>query len=191
LRPLFFKKAIPMLMSRLRALSLSLMLGASGPLFLVAQAKADEAQQAALISQADKALSHLIHANPIAGPMTRRAKAMLIFPKMASQIDGLALGEGELRQGGAHAGFYRAQAASKLEDTTPYGFVVFLMTDKAVRNLHKPKPWKIGTGPSVLLLEPGMSTSEMRADAYVFVIDDDGLRSEVAIGGMTFTKIKP
>jgi lipid-binding SYLF domain-containing protein len=123
--------------------------------------------------------------------MTRRAKAMLIFPKMATEDERHAAGEGELRQGGVHAGFFRAQAASKGEDATSYGFVVFLMTDKAVRNLHKPKPWKIGTGPSVLLLEPGMSTSDMRADAYVFVIDDDGLRSNVAIEGMAFSKITP
>ena len=73
-----------------------------------------------------------------------------------------------------------------------YGYVVFLMNDKAVRYLEKSKGWEFGVGPKVVVVNEGIaknpSTWTLKDDANAYIFDQQGLMASPSIEG---TKIFP
>ena len=75
-----------------------------------------------------------------------------------------------------------------------YGYVVFLMSDKAVKYLDKSKGWEFGVGPSVVVVNEGMakklSSLTLKDDAYAFIFDQQGLMASLSIEGTKISRIK-
>ena len=75
-----------------------------------------------------------------------------------------------------------------------YGYVLFLMTEKAVKYVRETKGWEIGVGPTVVLVDEGLaknlSSSTLKDDAYAFVFDQQGLMAGVSIEGTKISLIK-
>jgi len=75
-----------------------------------------------------------------------------------------------------------------------YAYAVFLMTDKAVNYVRETKGWEVGVGPTVVLVDQGisknLSTSTLKDDAYAFVFDQQGLMAGVSIEGTKISLIK-
>jgi lipid-binding SYLF domain-containing protein len=73
-----------------------------------------------------------------------------------------------------------------------YGYVVFLMNDKALQYIESTKGWEFGVGPTVVVVNEGiaknLSTSTLQDDAYAFIFDQQGLMASLSIEG---TKISP
>ena len=146
----------------------------------------------------DTALNQLVTTNPVAADLANKAHAVLIFPNIvkAGLIFGGAYGEGELKQGARIDGYYNSVTASwgLQAGAQSYGYVVFLMNDKAVRYIHKSHGWEIGTGPSVVVVNEGvaknLSTSTVKDDAYAFIFDQQGLMASLSIEGTKITRIK-
>jgi lipid-binding SYLF domain-containing protein len=92
------------------------------------------------------------------------------------------------------SGYYNSVSASwgLQAGAQSYGYVVFLMSDKAVKYLHKTKGWEIGVGPTVVVVDEGvaknLSSSTLKDDAYAFIFDQQGLMAGISIEG---TKISP
>ncbi|MBP6799536.1 MAG: hypothetical protein RLZZ220_1902 [Pseudomonadota bacterium] len=147
---------------------------------------------------AEQALQSLYKSNPTAETLAKKARAVLVFPKIikAGLVFGGSYGEGVLKKGSAYAGYFNSVSASWgwQAGAESYGYVVFLMSDKAVRYLDKSKGWEIGVGPSVVVVNEGvaknLTTSTLKEDAYAFIFDQQGLMASLSIEGTKISRIK-
>ncbi len=151
-----------------------------------------------LDKDAAQALQSLYKSNPAAETMSKKARAVLVFPKIlkAGLVFGGSYGEGVLNKGGKVAGYYNSVSASWgwQAGAESYGYVVFLMSDKAVKYLDKSKGWEFGVGPTVVVVNDGvaknLSTSTLKEDAYAFIFDQQGLMASLSIEGTKISHIK-
>ena len=154
---------------------------------------------AELNRDSDAALQNLYAHRPFAADVARHAKAILIFPHIvkAGLVFGGAYGEGELKQGDKIDGYYNSVTASWgfQAGAQSYGYVVFLMSKKAVRYVHQTHGWEIGVGPTVVIVDEGvaknLSTSTLKDDAYAFIFDQQGLMAGVSLEGTKISHIHP
>ena len=109
---------------------------------------------------------------------------------------GGSYGEGVLLQGDKVTQYYNSVSASWgwQAGAESYTYVVFLMSDKAVKYLEKSKGWEFGVGPSMVLVNEGvaknLSTTTLKSDAYAFINDQQGLMASLSIEGTKITRIK-
>ena len=158
------------------------------------RAKAATAQD--LNRDSEHALQLLYRHNPAARDLARKARAILVFPNIvkAGLIFGAAYGEGELKEGpkveyfNSLTGSWGLQAGGQ-----SYGYAVFLMSDKAVRYIHRTHGLEIGVGPTVVVVNQGvaanLSTSTLKDDAYAFIFDQQGLMLGVSLEGTKISRI--
>jgi lipid-binding SYLF domain-containing protein len=159
--------------------------------------RANAATAEDLNRDATQALHDLYKTSPIAEDISKKAKAILVFPKIikAGLIFGGAYGEGVLREG-SKVDYYNSVTASWgwQAGAETYGYVLFLMTDKAVKYLHQTHGWEIGVGPSVVAVNEGvaknLSSSTLKKDAYAFIFDQQGLMASLSIEGTKISRIK-
>ncbi len=147
---------------------------------------------------AEQTLQTLYKTNSAAESLSKKAKATLVFPKIikAGLVFGGSYGEGVLLKSMQAPSYYNSVSASWgwQAGAESYGYVVFLMSDKAVRYLAETKGWEIGVGPSVVVVNEGMaknlSSSTLKDDAYAFILDQQGLMVSLSIEGTKITPIK-
>lgn len=160
------------------------------------QAYATSEEELNTTSQA--ALDALYRSNPAADAIAKKAKAILVFPSIvkAGLVFGGAYGEGELTKAGHLSGYYNTVSASWgwQAGAESYGYVLFLMNDKAVRYLDQSKGWEIGVGPSVVVVNEGvakdLTSTTLKDDVYAFIFDQKGLMLSVSIEGTKISRIK-
>ena len=151
-----------------------------------------------LNKNAAQSLQTLYKNNPAAESISKKAKAILVFPNIvkAGLIFGGAYGEGVLIKDSHFAGYYNSVTASWgwQAGAESYSYVVFLMSDKAVKYLDKSKGWEIGVGPNVVVVNEGvaknLSSSTLKDDAYAFIFDQQGLMASLSIEGTKISRIK-
>jgi lipid-binding SYLF domain-containing protein len=149
-------------------------------------------------SDSQQALQRLYKIHPFAETISQKAKAILIFPKIikAGLVLGGSYGEGELKEGAKVHGYYNSVSASwgLQAGAQDYGYVVFLMSDKAVKYVHDTHGWEIGVGPTVVVVDEGvaknLSSSTLKDDAYAFIFSQEGLMAGISIEGTKITRIK-
>lgn len=160
--------------------------------------RANAVTEEELNKNAAASLQALYQTNPAAKAVSERARAVLVFPNIvkAGFVFGGSYGEGVLTKGGAFAGYYNTVSGSWgwQAGAESYGYVLFLMNDKAVRYLDKTKGWEIGVGPNVVVVNEGvaknLSSTTMKDDAYAFIFDQKGLMLSVSIEGTKISRIK-
>jgi lipid-binding SYLF domain-containing protein len=158
---------------------------------------ANAATKEDLNKEATLALQTLSKNNPLAEIISKKAKAVLVFPNIvkAGLIFGGAYGEGVLKEG-SKVDYYNSVTASWgwQAGAQSYGYVVFLMTNKAVKYIHESHGWEIGVGPTVVAVNEGvaknLSTSTLKDDAYAFIFDQKGLMASLSIEGTKISRIK-
>jgi lipid-binding SYLF domain-containing protein len=151
-----------------------------------------------LDKDSEEALRQLFRSNPVAADIAKQARAVLVFPNIvkAGFIFGGAYGEGELKQEGKVVNYYNSLSGSwgLQAGAQSYGYVVFLMNDKAEKYVKESKGWEIGVGPTVVLVNEGvaknLSTSTLKDDAYAFIFGQQGLMAGVSIEGTKISKIR-
>ena len=151
-----------------------------------------------LKKDAAQALQLLYKTHPEAEALSKKAKAVLVFPKIvkAGMVFGGSYGEGTLTRHNGSVDYYNSVSASwgwQL-GAESYGYVVFLISDKAVRYLEESKGWEIGVGPTVVVVNEGvaknLSSSTLKDDAYAFIFDQQGLMASISIEGTKISRIK-
>lgn len=183
-------------MSTTRRPLMALMLASIAAFSLAGAANASSV--ADLNKDSTQAIQKLTKSNPTAAEVAKKAKAVLIFPNTvkAGLIFGGAYGEGELLVGDKVDSYYNSISASwgLQAGAQSYGYVVFLMNDKAIDYLRKSKGWEIGVGPTVVVVNEGvaknLSSSTLKDDAYAFIFDQQGLMASLSIEGTKITQIK-
>ena len=147
---------------------------------------------------ADQALKALYRTSPVAQPISKKARAVLVFPNVikAGLVFGGSYGEGVLMEGSKVVDYYNSVTGSFgfQAGAQSYGYAVFLMSDKAVNYLKKSKGWEIGVGPTVVIVNEGaaknLSSSTLKDDAYAFIFSQQGLMAGVSIEGTKISKIQ-
>jgi lipid-binding SYLF domain-containing protein len=168
-----------------------MLLGAGAPAAFAASA-------ADLDRDAAQALASLYKANPTAEMIGRKARAILVFPKVlkAGLVFGGSYGEGVLMKGDRVTDYFNSVSASwgLQAGAESYAYAVFLMSDKAVRYLEKSRGWEFGVGPSIVVVNEGvarnLSTSTLKSDAYAYIFDQQGLMASLSIEGTKISHIK-
>jgi lipid-binding SYLF domain-containing protein len=151
-----------------------------------------------LDKDAAQALQTLYKTNPAAENLAKTARAVLVFPKIvkAGLVFGGSYGEGVLLKGAQNSGYFNSVSASWgwQAGAESYGYVVFLMSNKAVKYLSESKGWEFGVGPTVVVVNEGvaknLSTSTLKDDAYAFIFDQQGLMASLSIEGTKISRIK-
>ena len=146
----------------------------------------------------DQALELLYKSNPIALDLSKKARAVLVFPNIvkAGFVFGAAYGEGELKRGEKIDGYFNSFTGSwgLQAGAQSYGYAVFLMTKKAESYISRSSGWEIGIGPTVVVMNEGIaknfSSSTLKDDAYAFIFDQQGLMIGISIEGTKITRIK-
>jgi lipid-binding SYLF domain-containing protein len=145
-----------------------------------------------------QSLQTFYKSNPVAKSISEKARAILVFPNIvkAGLVFGGAYGEGVLIKDSKPVDYYNSVTASFgwQAGAQSYGYVVFLMNDKAVQYLAKSKGWEIGVGPTVVVVNEGiaknLSTTTFKDDAYAFIFDQQGLMASLSIEGTKISHIK-
>src|SRR5258705_8946187 len=100
----------------------------------------------------DAALSKLYAGTPGARSLEKHAKAILVFPSVvkAGFLFGAQYGDGALRRRGKTVGYYNTVAASYgyQAGLQSFGYVLFFMSDAALRYLDDSGGFAIGLGPN-------------------------------------------
>jgi lipid-binding SYLF domain-containing protein len=147
---------------------------------------------------ADQAVQALIKSNAFANDLSKKAKATLVFPNIvkAGLIFGGAYGEGVMKSNGKIDGYYNSVSGTFgwQIGAQSYGYVVFLMSDKAIKYVNDTKGWEIGVGPTIVVVNEGaaknLSSSTLQDDAYAFIFDQQGLMASVSIEGTKISQIR-
>ena len=143
------------------------------------------------------ALGDLYANQPAAKLLSQKAKGVLVFPSMvkAGFMFGGQIGEGALRKKGKTVGYYSSVAASYglQAGIQKFGYALFFMNDRALRQLDDTRGFEIGVGPSVVVVDQGaarsITTTTIRDDVYAFIFDQRGLMAGLGVQGSKITKI--
>jgi lipid-binding SYLF domain-containing protein len=144
------------------------------------------------------ALASLYRTNPTAETISKKARAILVFPKIvkAGLVVGGSYGEGVLMKGGQVVGYYNSVSGSWgwQIGAESFAYVVFLMSDKAVKYLDESKGWEFGVGPTVVAVKEGvarnLSTTTLKDDAYAFAFGQQGLMASLSLEGTKVSRIQ-
>lgn len=146
----------------------------------------------------DTAYAKLLAGSPAAKELAKVAKGALVFPNIVKGglIIGGQYGKGALRVHGKTTGYYNTAAASfgLQAGAQSFGYVMFFMTNDALKYLDKSDGWEVGVGPTLVVVDEGvarsLSTSTAKDDIYVFFFDQKGLMAGLGVQGSKITKIK-
>jgi lipid-binding SYLF domain-containing protein len=187
-------------MTNTRRIFLALILAGAAalPVSVATIDRANAATAEDLNKDADQALKSLYRTNAVAEQISKKARAVLVFPNIikAGLVFGGSYGEGLLKQGPRVVNYYNSFSGSwgLQAGAQSYGYVVFLMNKKAEDYINQSQGWEIGVGPTVVIVNEGvaknLSTSTLKDDAYAFIFDQEGLMAGVSIEGTKITRIK-
>lgn len=180
----------PRIAAGLLVLAVALALPPSAPPALAASAKE-------INRDADASLVKLYERVPEARALSQQAAGMLIFPSIvkAGFLFGAQYGEGVLRVKGRNAGYYNTVAASYglQAGVQSFGYVLFFMTDSALKYLNKSEGFELGVGPSIVVLDAGkaktLTTTTGQSDIYAFIFDQKGLMAGLGLQGSKISKL--
>jgi lipid-binding SYLF domain-containing protein len=150
-------------------------------------------------SDVDQALRSLYASQPKARELAKRAKAILVFPRIikAGLLIGGQGGNGALKVGGRTAGYYNIAAASfgLQVGAQSFSYALFFMTETALDYLQTSNGWAIGSGPSVVVVDKGtarsMTSTTLTQDVYAFPFGQRGLMAGLGLEGSKITRIQP
>jgi lipid-binding SYLF domain-containing protein len=156
------------------------------------------ASRAELDREVTAALKQLYAHNVLAVDLSKKAKGILVFPRItkAGFMFGGAAGEGALRKGGKTVGYYQSSAASFgfQAGVQWFGYALFFMNDDALAYLDKSDGWEVGVGPSIVVVDKGAAAKHTSTtathDVYAFIFGQKGLFGGLGIEGSKITRLR-
>ena len=144
------------------------------------------------------ALEKLYAKSASARAMGKKAKGILVFPSIVKGgfVVGGQYGEGALLKSGKTSGYYNTiQVSYGLQaGLQKYGYVLFFMTDSAMKFLDRSDGWELGVGPSIVIVDVGKATSKttttLQSDIYVFFFDQKGLMGGLGLQGTKISRME-
>jgi len=148
----------------------------------------------------DFALQDLYESTPAARSLAKKAKGILVFPRIvkAGFMVGAQYGRGgALRVRGRTTGYYNSVSASygMQAGVQAFGYALFFMNDSALEYLDRSEGWEIGVGPSIVVVDAGkaktLTTTTAKDNVYAFIFGQRGLMAGLGLQGSKITRIYP
>jgi lipid-binding SYLF domain-containing protein len=167
---------------------------------LTSISESSRAASAAEIDRSAKAALNSLYASSSAAlSVGKKAKAVLVFPRIlkAGFVAGLQRGDGGLIVNGKTVAYYNTVAASYglQAGVQKFGYAMFFMTDASLAYLHKSGGWEVGTAPSLVVVDTGiarsLSTTTLKKGIYVFFFGQKGLMAGFGLQGTKITQYTP
>jgi lipid-binding SYLF domain-containing protein len=148
-------------------------------------------------AEADAALTRFYAEVPAAKELAKKAKGILIFPKVVKAGLGVGgeYGEGALRTGGKSVGYYNIAAASiglqigvqsRVE-------VLMFMTQEALDRFRASDGWEVGVDGAVAVIRTGVAgeidTTTFGDPVIGFIFGEQGLMANLSLEGAKITKM--
>ena len=154
-------------------------------------------EYAELKRQAAATLQQLYASNEAARVLKKKAKAVLVFPRIvkAGFLIGGQIGDGVLLKNGKSSGIYNSVAGSYglQAGGQTFAYALFFMSNDALKYLDSSNGWEVGVGPSLVVVDSGMARSftstTVTQDVYAFIFDQKGLMGGMGVQGSKITKI--
>lgn len=145
------------------------------------------------------ALKSLYAGSPGAKALGDKAKGILVFPNVvkAGFILGAQGGDGVLLVKNKVVSHYNTAAVSVglQAGAQTFGYVLFFMSDKVLKDFRNSKNFQIGVGPNIVVIDAGaakdLSNLTAKADVYATIFDQSGLMAGVGLQGSKITKLNP
>jgi lipid-binding SYLF domain-containing protein len=155
------------------------------------------ASQAEIDAEVDAALVRFYEEVPGAKDLAKKAKGILIFPKVIKAGFGVGgeYGEGALRIGGKSVGYYNTAAASigLQVGVQARAEVLMFMTQEALERFRASDGWEVGVDGSVTVVNTGVAgeidTISFDAPVIGFIFGEQGLMANLSLEGAKITKI--
>lgn len=153
-----------------------------------------------LAAESRAALGQLYAKNSAARRMGPKARGILVFPSITKggfMVGGMAGNGALIRPDGTIRDFYQTAGASYglQAGVQKYGYALFLMDDSAFANLNRTDGWEIGSSPSLVVVDEGMSSSltnaTLQKSTYAFFFNQRGLMGGLGLQGSKITRIQP
>lgn len=146
-----------------------------------------------------EALKLLYDTSPGAKVLSKKAKGMLVFPKIVKFgfLAGTQMGDGALLKEGKSTGYYQSVAVSfgLQAGLQAFDYVLMFMDDESLDYLNRSAGWELGTGPSIVVLNKGVAasatTTTLRKGIYAFISDQKGVMAGLGLQGTKIIKINP
>jgi lipid-binding SYLF domain-containing protein len=156
-----------------------------------------QAAEPSLEQESRAALKSLNEGSPVARSLGKDAKAILVFPNVtkAGFIVGGQSGNGVLLVHDKLADKYNTAAVSvgMQAGAQTFGYVLFFMSDKVLKEFRESKNFQIGVGPTIVIVDAGagkdLSTLTAKSDVYAMIFDQKGLMAGVGVQGSKITKL--
>ena len=148
-------------------------------------------------AEVDAALVRFYEEVPAAQDLAKKAKAILIFPKVIKAGFGVGgeYGEGALRVAGRSVGYYSTAAASiGLQiGVQSRAEVLMFMTQEALDRFRGSDGWEVGVDGSVTVVKVGVAgeidTNTMSEPVIGFMFGEQGLMANLSLEGAKITKL--
>jgi lipid-binding SYLF domain-containing protein len=158
---------------------------------------ATAASPAEIDAEVDAALVRFYEEVPGAKDLAKKAKGILIFPKVIKAGFGVGgeYGEGALRIGGKSVGYYNTAAASigLQVGVQARAEVLMFMTQEALERFRASDGWEVGVDGSVTVVNTGVAgeidTISFDAPVIGFIFGEQGLMANLSLEGAKITKI--
>jgi lipid-binding SYLF domain-containing protein len=144
------------------------------------------------------ALKSLYDGSPGAKALGAKARGILAFPKVlkAGLVVGGQGGDGVLLVNDKVVDHYNTAAVSVglQAGAQSFGYVLFFMSDKVLKDFRDSKNFEIGVGPNIVIVDAGaakdLNTETAKADVYAMIFDQKGLMAGIGLQGSKITKLK-
>jgi lipid-binding SYLF domain-containing protein len=148
-------------------------------------------------AEVDAALVRFYEEVPAAKDLAKKAKGILIFPKVVKAGFGVGgeYGEGALRVDGKSVGYYNTAAASiGLQiGVQARAEILMFMTHEAIDRFQASDGWEVGVDGSVTVVKTGVAgeidTTSLSDPVIGFIFGEQGLMANLSLEGAKITKI--
>jgi lipid-binding SYLF domain-containing protein len=166
-------------------------------LFPAAPQDAVAASAAEIDAEVDAALVRFYEEVPAAKDLAKKAKGILIFPKVVKAGFGVGgeYGEDALRIGGKSVGYYNTAAASigLQVGVQARAEVLMFMTQEALDRFRASDGWEVGVDGSVAVVKTGVAgeidTTTFSDPVIGFIFGEQGLMANLSLEGAKITKM--
>jgi len=135
--------------------------------------------------------------SPTNQDLVRRAKGILVFPRVTKAGAGVAgeFGEGALRVSGQNVGYYSLSSASVglTLGVAKHDEIIMFMTQEALDKFTSTKGWAVGADTGIAVLSKGAGgdydTKTLQRPILGFVFAEKGLIADVSLEGSKITQL--
>jgi lipid-binding SYLF domain-containing protein len=153
-----------------------------------------------LAADSRAALKKLYSQNSAARGLGDSAKGILVFPEITKGgfvVGGMGGNGALIREDGTIRDFYQTAGASYglQAGIQKFGYALFLMDDSAFANINRSGGWEVGSSPSLVIVDEGisgsLSTTTLNKSTYAFFFNQRGLMGGLGLQGSKITRIHP